>query len=249
MGALLHFPPCFSFNKQPKLRWGEPTFLLREIADGCSTLPSRKAASFQFTVSSRRSDGNRRGNPSQKNPASERKNEGQNKKPSENKITSSSNQEEIIALFNRIQSSISKKEPTSSKEINPKPSEKKPSADSVLDLLHQFRKGIPDTMTEKARENKLKWRRAVAKEQKILNKETAVDFRLFRPPSNFVKRSPIPSPSVPRGKILEMKKEPKEDAAAIEKLKLPELKQIAKSRGIKGYSRLKKSELVKLLSS
>uniref|UniRef100_A0A3Q7F3B7 Rho termination factor-like N-terminal domain-containing protein n=2 Tax=Solanum lycopersicum TaxID=4081 RepID=A0A3Q7F3B7_SOLLC len=37
------------------------------------------------------------------------------------------------------------------------------------------------------------------------------------------------------------------EAVKIEEMKLPQLKELAKSRGLKGYSKLKKSELVELL--
>lgn len=78
-----------------------------------------------------------------------------------------------------------------------------------------------------------------------------------RPPSKFVKRSPIPSPSTPRGRMLELNNEASQARAGgnelkfqrIEEMKLTELKELAKSRGIKGYSKLKKSELLELLRS
>lgn len=75
-----------------------------------------------------------------------------------------------------------------------------------------------------------------------------------RPPSNFVKRSPIPSPTIPRSISLELNskqstaaEEEGLDLPKVDEMKLAELKELAKARGIRGYSRLKKSELVSLL--
>ena len=78
-----------------------------------------------------------------------------------------------------------------------------------------------------------------------------------RLPSKFVKRLPIPSPSSPRERILKLNDEASQARAGrkelklpkIEEMKLTELKDLAKSRGLKGYSKLKKSELIELLRS
>jgi hypothetical protein len=87
---------------------------------------------------------------------------------------------------------------------------------------------------------------------------------LTRPPSKFLRMSPIPShsnkkelvklrslslPTAPDENKVELPV-PKDVALQeVEKMKLPELKELAKSKGIKGYSRLKKAELIKLLST
>lgn len=74
-----------------------------------------------------------------------------------------------------------------------------------------------------------------------------------RPPSNFVKRSPILSPLPLRINETEVSNREESSSAAdkefskIDKMKLSELKGLAKERGLKGYSKLKKSELVQLL--
>lgn len=83
--------------------------------------------------------------------------------------------------------------------------------------------------------------------------------KLTRPPSKFVRRSPIPSPTTQKGEILELNNQIETysnadetgelDLKRVEELKLPELKELAKSRGLKGYSRMKKSELISLLKS
>lgn len=80
---------------------------------------------------------------------------------------------------------------------------------------------------------------------------------LPRPPSSFAKKTPIPSASSPRGKLpvsnsnkaLGEMPEKAEKASLIETMKLAELKEVAKNRGIKGYSKLRKSELLELIRS
>ncbi|KAF2292715.1 hypothetical protein GH714_027241 [Hevea brasiliensis] len=72
-----------------------------------------------------------------------------------------------------------------------------------------------------------------------------------RPPSNFQRKSPVPQTELePEEAELALEQEPessflKEDLSS---LKLPGLRAIAKTRGIKGFSKMKKGELVKLLS-
>lgn len=93
-------------------------------------------------------------------------------------------------------------------------------------------------------------RRKDAQEQQIQEDPSVAEFKLTRPPSKFVKRSPIPSQSIRRVQVLELNNGASPSAAGrIEEMKLPELKELAKTRGIKGYSKLKKSELVQLLKS
>lgn len=81
------------------------------------------------------------------------------------------------------------------------------------------------------------------------------NFKLSRPPSNFVKRSPIPFVSAPAGKETLPVNEVTPTVAdtiipqlqKLEGMKLTELKDLAKSRGVQGYSKLKKKELIELL--
>ena len=76
-----------------------------------------------------------------------------------------------------------------------------------------------------------------------------------RPASNFVKRSPIASSLPLRINETEVSNREESSSAAdkefskIDKKKLSELKGLAKERGLRGYSKLKKSELVQLLKS
>lgn len=101
---------------------------------------------------------------------------------------------------------------------------------------------------------------------------STTDLKSTRPPSSFTRRSPIPTlsmanegiqtaenetllatptQSIPRDEI-ELKSEglpatDDEQSLKLEEMKLVELKEFAKSKGIKGYSKLKKSELIELL--
>lgn len=84
---------------------------------------------------------------------------------------------------------------------------------------------------------------------------TSGKFKMSRPVTNFVKRSPIPPPSFTLESTQKMSEECQPVGAAGEKLelqkldemKLPELKELARKRRVKGYSKLKKGELVELL--
>ena len=81
-----------------------------------------------------------------------------------------------------------------------------------------------------------------------------VDSRPLRSPSSFFRRSPIPAPSPPRGRSMSIqltKEEPTEKnplVGTLDGLKLSDLKSLARSRGIRGYSKLNKAQLVELLN-
>ncbi|KAK9267443.1 hypothetical protein L1049_009869 [Liquidambar formosana] len=262
MGAVVFYPhsvfrmPSFFAFSKPKL--GKSVLSLKEIADGSSPFASQREF-LQLAVSSIRSDGNKRGRPPRKNTASRRTaKEDETKIPqsSDGKSSNSSNQEEIIALFRRIQSSISKEESVISKKRSSNSSEDKPSAESVLEVLRQSRKQVKDKTSDKEDGKVLTQRRGVPKrEQRNQDNSSTLDFKLTRPPSNFVKRSPIPSPTTARRQVLELNSEASSAPAGskvlvrIEEMKLLELKELAKSRGLRGYSKLKKSELLELLRS
>lgn len=88
-----------------------------------------------------------------------------------------------------------------------------------------------------------------------------------RPPSRFRRRSPIgslsspreelpsenertpatPTLSIPRDETDDDDEDSNQQAMNFTEMKLPQLKEVAKSKGIKGYSKLKKSELLDLL--
>ncbi|XP_059664340.1 rho-N domain-containing protein 1, chloroplastic [Cornus florida] len=256
MDAVIFYPRSIlrlpSFSGLNKRNLGNPIFSLKEIADRPSLFASQKE-SIQLTVSSIRADGNRRGQPPRKYTTTGRTTRGDDNKiprSSNGKSSNSSNQEEIIALFRRIQSSISNGESLSAKKKSSLSSEDKPSAESVLEVLRQSRKQVKDKVLSGRRD-------LLEKERNMEDDPSIADLKLTRPPSKFVKRSPVPSSSTPKGKVVEMKTEASSATAGykelelqkVEEMKLPALKKLAKSRGIKGYSKLKKSELVELLRS
>lgn len=100
-----------------------------------------------------------------------------------------------------------------------------------------------------------------------VKEEASAEYVSTRPPSSFTRRSPIPTLSSPREDVepgneampetardeAELKNETStsttddEEALKLEEMKLPQLKEVAKTKGIKGYSKLKKSELIELL--
>ncbi|OMO76146.1 hypothetical protein CCACVL1_15848 [Corchorus capsularis] len=248
------FPSSFPSNQQLKLR--KPALSLIEIAD-----KSTQFCSFRLSFSSIITDGNRRGSRRTKTSVSGEKNGDESKKSFDGNTTAPNTaaQEDIIALFKRIQSSISKGETGSAKSKSLSSSKNKSTAETVLDVLRESRTTARVTRSRKGGKA-LRWKANVPKATQRRNEKVDAEtmgFKLSRPPSYFVKRSPIPFPTAPRGMVLEQKNEvvatEDEDEglklAKIEKLKLPELKELAKAKGIKGYSRLKKSELIQLLRS
>lgn len=96
-------------------------------------------------------------------------------------------------------------------------------------------------------------------EQEALENPQETSFKLTRPPSRFVRKSPIPSLSAPRIKVLDLNDEESpastegdgqvQSEGRLEKMKLAELRGLAKNRQIKGYSKLKKGELIQILGS
>lgn len=128
----------------------------------------------------------------------------------------------------------------------------------VYDIYNSDFLIMTDKTSNKEDDRVLTRRRGVPKkEQAVQNSPQVAELKSTRPPSKFVKRSPIPSSSTPRGNVLELNDEALAARAGskelnlprIEEMKLTELKELAKSRGMKGYSKLKKSELVELLRS
>ncbi|MBA0869104.1 hypothetical protein Goshw_023197 [Gossypium schwendimanii] len=250
--SLSRFAPSFPFNKQLKLR--KPVLSLTEIAD-----KSVPFSSLNPTLSSTTSDGNTKGSGPKKssNNAPGSKEIDENEKSSSGiKAPKSSSKEEMIALFRRIQSSISKGKPGRAKSKSFSSSEDKSTAESVKDVFRESRMNVEGTRSKKGTKA-LRWRSSISKKSKVEKKATVEteEFNLSRPPSNFIKRSPIPHPTALRTKTPERNNEvvstdgKGSELANMKKLKLSELKELAKGRGIKGYSRLRKTELLQLLMS
>ncbi|KAF9587731.1 hypothetical protein IFM89_004708 [Coptis chinensis] len=236
----------------PKMKYNALLLLnLTEITDGA---PSFASWPVHPTFWSVRCEGNnRKGRPRRSSTS------GQSHKPEENQQSSqssdevssiSSNSEDIIALFRRIQSSIAKDGSGGTKKRSFVNNKKMESAESVLDVLRQSRNQIRV-------ENKASPKRRGASKTKGKTGDISPtsDFKLTRPPSYFVKKSPIPRPSTLKGQAIDVANEDSlassvrndPDSHKIEDMKLSELKELAKSRGMKGYSKLKKGELIALL--
>ncbi|KAL4204485.1 hypothetical protein AMTRI_Chr01g110070 [Amborella trichopoda] len=226
----------------------------REFADRPLLFASRKDLN-QFIISSLKSE-NRKGQPSRRNTGNDEV--GKDKEQSsDGDLSDSSSQEEIIALFRRIQSSISKGSPRSTNKSITDDSKIKQSADSVLHALRQYparklNKEATSGQGKDVRGRGALRRGSLNKDQK--DEEPKTDhFKLSRPASNFVKRSPIPS-SLPREKVDE--KALASGAKTVDNaltsktmddMKLMELRKLARSHGMKGYSKLKKGELLALM--
>ncbi|KAI3740143.1 hypothetical protein L2E82_30564 [Cichorium intybus] len=208
------FHPIFAFSKS---KLGSLSFSLND------------GSSLQIRISNIKADGNTRIRFAQRNRDSGRSINGDdnNKTPQESSQGKTYNKEEILALFRRIQSSISA-ESNASKGRTKNGS----SAESVLQVLRQSTNQVKGkTSNREGSTVSSEWK----KEEIVDFKST--DAKMSRPPSNFVKRSPIPTEKVQE----EVKSE------GLETMKLAALKELAKSRGIKGYSKLKKGELIELL--
>ncbi|OWM90881.1 hypothetical protein CDL15_Pgr027368 [Punica granatum] len=166
----------------------------------------------------------------------------QQQESSKGKRDDAADQEEIISLFRRIQSSIAKGESEDPKKKRSSSSRgDKPAAESVLEIIRSSRKQTRDKGSLKGGSKLIPRQRGLPRREKGVEVEdiqSIENFRLTRPPSNFVKRSPIPFPSAPRGKdrllISEVSPAVSETIASqlekLEEMKLPELKELAKSR-------------------
>ncbi|XP_068660341.1 SAP-like protein BP-73 isoform X2 [Aristolochia californica] len=226
-------------------------------SDGTLLFASRRDL-VQPPALSIRSEGNRRGRPPRRkiSPEQTAKEDEEQKgcELSNHESSDSSNQEEIIALFRRIQSSISKEGSASS--LKRSHALKKQPVKSVQEGQNRYSTGKQlsgKSLNKEGEGASLPRRRGSPKRvPAIENNPNKGDFNLSRPASNFVKRSPIPSHSAPAERVEVLREDPSTPGESLElqrvdKLKLPELKELAKSKGIKGYSKLKKAELVEML--
>ncbi|MQL80153.1 hypothetical protein Taro_012614 [Colocasia esculenta] len=231
---------------------------LADIADvGLS--PSSQRRQLQFSVCSIKSEGNRKGR-SQRKSASDTPVEGdeklKNSIPSVKESSELSSNEEILALFRRIQSSISKGEPVVRKKRNTRKVSQSPKRVSDAQRQDPKQKQVGDVISTRSRDKQPPQQRDTSsKDENIVNASASERFKPLRPPSKFVKQSPIPLALLPRGSTSQIVGEElpitaAEDTPGVQKidgLKLSELKELAKSRGVKGYSKLKKGELLELL--
>eukprot|EP01018_Ginkgo_biloba_P015912 Gb_35766 [translate_table: standard] len=226
-----------------------------------------------------------------------------------NKASNSSGENDIVALFRRIQSqsAISKENPGNDQKNDTlsSQSKSKKSADSVLSVLRRYPERIkeefkdetsqkissigedekmPAKVSSRRGPRKTKSEKTTSKSDKSLSDT----FVLSRPPSKFVRSSPIPFsaikqqvrpvPGIQQSEITFSLNTPTKQngdisgdsdrtSANVENgsvfrdspflsegqlddlshLKLSELKKTAKSYGLKGYSKLKKAELLELL--
>lgn len=187
------------------------------------------------------------------------------------------NQEEIISIIRRIRSSIEKESAKlQERSSNSKSSDENASSlESVLEVLSQSRTpgdaffsffilyflmkfsslSTEKTARKEGKKTTMQRRRrdSLRKEPKTELSSSPPPLLLTRPTSNFVRKSPIPSlvqESVDLKNRVDFKRTAAEAAVQeLEKMKLSQLKEIAKCNGIKGYSRMKKAELIKLLSN
>lgn len=115
---------------------------LAEIADGPIAFASQKDK-IQLSVSNTKSNGSRSGRPPRKSSASRRSKDDESEKSQsfDSKLPMSPKQEEIISLFRRIQSSISKGENQRTKSTKPSNPNSSPT-ESILEILHQSKKPI-----------------------------------------------------------------------------------------------------------
>ncbi|WCJ27231.1 Rho termination factor [Euphorbia peplus] len=199
---------------------------------------------LKFCVGSLNSDG---GKPLQPGRA-EKEGGSETSLSANDKLTKSAKQEKITALFRRILSSISKAEAKRAKLTQDNFSQESQPG-STQKVHQQSQKQVKVSATTKSRKGdqelprKQRFPRNKDKIQ-VKTQHSAASFSTTRPTSNFVKKSPIPRPSIIRGKPKGEEKD-----LPLEQMKLTQLKEMAKSRAIKGYSKLKKGQLLELLSS
>ncbi|MED6184593.1 hypothetical protein PIB30_048925 [Stylosanthes scabra] len=178
-----------------------------------------------------------------------RRNEDKRSKSFKGEKIESPHHEEIMDLLKRIRISIS---------MGNIQNKDKPSPEYDRDIIGEPKKQVKaGNISNNAKPKELS--------EKIGNEEGAEEnphasgFKLTRLPSNFTKKSPIPSLSAPRSNItgetndgsseISLETTVQSESESLEEMKLAELKELAKSRGIKSYSKLKKSELIKVLGS
>ncbi|KAM7254880.1 hypothetical protein ACFE04_020121 [Oxalis oulophora] len=227
---LRSIPTSLPFNDQPRFN------LYNKKGKGLPPL----------TFSSIQSEGNGKGEVPRKVPDAKRA--AKPKAPDANTINAS-NQREILALFRRIQTSISRGTSAEAKSIS-NLARKNISLEPILESIQ-----LKDRTSDMDKGKAISKRRVLPKKEQ--DNPPVEELNSSRPPSNFVKQSPVQSGLASRRSIAKPSGEVsaetpiKEESQLLDigKMKLVELKEVAKSRGIKGYSRMKKRDLVELLRS
>ncbi|XP_021724113.1 uncharacterized protein LOC110691478 [Chenopodium quinoa] len=167
----------------------------------------------------------------------------------------SSRRERLIALLKRIQIEISEGESGSGDYSK---------STQTIDDDSSVETSVLEFLQQSTRETKVESSKLKHSEELNLKKQTSEEKSIYvpkppptkitRPPSNFVKKSPIPLTTALQSDEVELNNkesssEADRESLNVEGMKLSGLKELAKARGIRGYSKLKKSELVKLLKS
>ncbi|KAK6932708.1 Rho termination factor, N-terminal [Dillenia turbinata] len=259
-GVLCGQSACGFSVSNCKIKLGKPFYSLEEIADVSLHFPSSRLQGFP--VLKIRSEGRQRGRSPKRDVAAARRSskeaDSNHKVPQStgNKLLGTSDQDEIIRLFRRIRTSIARDESDGPKKRGLGSSKDLSSAESLLEVLRQSSRRQDGNLGKEERRT-FAQRGVEKKERTIQDSSLAGDFKLTRPPSNFLRKSPIPLQSLHRAADAEMNNEGSSvsmselasemETPQVEKMKLPELRALAKSRGLKAYSKLKKSELVELL--
>ncbi|KAK4271722.1 hypothetical protein QN277_020370 [Acacia crassicarpa] len=251
---VLRYPTFAPFSKQWNL--GNSSLALKEFAVGLPPLVPLKDYN-QFGFTNIRCGADKIGNNQRRKQVSGRGEKGdENQRPRtfDGNTSKSPEQEEIISLLRRIQLSISKGDLQGTHKRSSPPDKDKPSVESILDVLRESGKQVKDEVPKETAENKTLTRGVAETEQEVTEHPRESNFRLTRLPSNFVRQSPIPSIPLPRRSVIEVSDEASEakqgqSEKTLERMKLSELKELAKSKKIKGYSKLKKRELIEILKS
>ncbi|KAL8140515.1 hypothetical protein V2J09_006536, partial [Rumex salicifolius] len=169
-----------------------------------------------------------------------------------------SSQKRLLTLFKQIETSIAqeKARSTNEREFTNSSKDYHVSFDTVLEALEEpSRTRKAPTLNKGSDSISHKKRATKTENEPNLPDPQPSALKAMRPPSSFMKKSPISSLSTEGIKSIELTAVElseggvEEEPLQLGKMKLTELKEVAKARGIKGYSKLKKSELVDLLST